>query len=171
MAFTVSNTLKTMRVAAGEPIVFSYQPRNTYGQPDDLSGRAFVFSIYDASRASFGQYEATNAADRVVWKLSGIVSEGLLGKSGLIWEISERLDDGRDVIASGSLTIDMSAPAIIDYNSAPISRYIVEIARVNDITTKDDPDFKVSRVLYSDQPDFDLIFINNANSVFALTLF
>jgi len=141
MAFTINNTLTTMRVSAGEPIVFSYQPTDLTGQPEDLMGRIFVFSIYDNARTSYGQFEAANSPNTATWKLSGLVTEDLLGKSGLLWEVAERLDDGRDVIANGSLTIDMSAPTIIDYNTAPISRYITKIIRLNDITTKDVPVF------------------------------
>lgn len=50
MALFINNTLTEMRVAAGEPIVFSYQPQDTSGNPEILDGRAFVWSIYDDTR-------------------------------------------------------------------------------------------------------------------------
>lgn len=47
MALIINNSLTEMRVAAGEPIVFSYQPQDTLGNAEILDGRAFVLTIYD----------------------------------------------------------------------------------------------------------------------------
>lgn len=155
MALFINNTLTEMRVAAGEPIVFSYQPQDTSGNPEILDGRAFVWSIYDDTRTNHGQFSAivkTGSNPRALWKLTGTVSEGLLGKPNLKWEIAERLDDGRDIIASGNLTVNVSAPAVLDYDNAPISRYIAQIVRLNDQTTKDAPVFRVQPALYTEAP-------------------
>ncbi len=155
MALSINNTLTEMRVAAGEPIVFSYQPQDISGTPETLDGRAFVLAIYDDKRANLGQYNAivkTGDNPLALWKLTGQISESLLGKSNLKWEIAERLDDGRDIIANGQLTISVSAPAIMDYDNAPISRYITQIVRLNDQTTKDAPVFRVKPTLYTEKP-------------------
>lgn len=155
MALFINNTLTEMRVAAGEPIVFSYQPQDANGVAESLDGRAFVWSIYDDTRALHGQYSASikiGVEPLALWKLTGLVSESLLGKSNLKWEIAERLDDGRDIIANGTLIINVSAPSVLDYDNAPISRYITQIVRLNDQTTKDAPVFRIRPALYSEKP-------------------
>ncbi len=146
MALSINQAVNAFRLAAGEPIFFSYQPQSAAGVAEALTGRKFVFAIYDSVRADRGTYEAetvTTSDPAAVWRLPGTVSEKLLGSTDLQWEISERLDDSRDKIATGTLTIDMSAPSILDYNAAPISRYITRITRLNDPATVDNPVFKV----------------------------
>ncbi|WP_162237253.1 hypothetical protein [Sphingomonas sp. Leaf242] len=166
MALTINLSTKTMRVAAGEPIVFAYQPTNGAGVPESLTDRAFVFSIYDAERVSRGYFDATvvPGPDPVaMWRLNGLISERLLDGSGLRWEIAERLHDGKDPIAAGSLTVDVSAPAVADYNSAPISRYITRITRKNDPETIDAPRFTIKIAAYAPvavAPSRTLTFLN-----------
>lgn len=146
MALSINQAVNAFRLAAGEPIFFSYQPQSAAGVAEALTGRKFVFAIYDSVRADRGTYEAetvTTSDPAAVWRLPGTVSEKLLGSTDLQWEISERLDDSRDKIATGTLTIDMSAPSILDYDAAPVSRYITRITRLNDPATVDNPVFKV----------------------------
>lgn len=153
MALFINSTLTEMRVAAGEPIVFSYQPQDITGSPENLDGRAFVFAIYDDKRTNLGQYNAVvkiTESPIALWKLTGLTTEGLLNKPNLKWELSERLDDGRDIIANGTLTVSVSAPAVLDYDYAPIARYITQIVRLNDQTTKDAPIFRVRPVLFNE---------------------
>lgn len=144
MSLSINLSTNIMRVAAGEPIVFAYQPASSAGIPEPLAGRAFVFAIYDSKPTSYGYFDATivtGADPLAMWRLDGTISEGLRGSTGLRWEISERLDNGRDIIASGALNIDASAPMIGDFDSAPIARYIVRILRKNDPETIDAPLF------------------------------
>lgn len=127
-----------MSCAAGEPIVFSYQSANTAGIPEVLTGRSFVFSLYDSSRVSQGYFSSeivslTNG-QAALWRLDGTISEGLYGKSGLKWEIAERLDNGRDVVARGTITIEESAPGVVDYDAAPTARYVIRIKRMADMS-------------------------------------
>lgn len=141
-----------MRVAAGEPIVFAYQPASSAGIPESLAGRAFVFAIYDSKPTSYGYFDATvvtGSDPLALWRLDGTISEGLRGSTGLRWEISERLDNGRDIIASGAFTIDASAPMIGDFDSAPIARYIVRILRKNDPETIDAPLFSTKILAFT----------------------
>ncbi len=135
MALSINILTKTMRVAAGESIKFEYQPASAAGVPESLTGRAFVLSIYDAARVSRGYFDAKVivGADPVVqWGLDGLVSEGLLSFSDLKWEIAERLNNSRDVIISGTFIVDMSAPTIQNYDSAPITQYRTRITRKSD---------------------------------------
>jgi hypothetical protein len=147
MPLSINLTSNTMRVAAGEPIFFSYQPQSGDRVAENLENRKFVFAVYDSARVDRGYFEAetvTGDDPEAVWRLDGSVSEGLLPFTNLKWEISERLDNGRDKIASGTLTIDVSAPRIMDYNDAPISRYITRVTRSNDPETVDRPIFQIA---------------------------
>lgn len=127
-----------MSCAAGEPIVFSYQSANTAGIPEELTGRSFVFSIYDSSRVSQGYFSSEIVSlvngQAALWRLDGTISEGLYGKSGLYWEIAERLDNGKDRVAFGTIAIDVSAPGVVDYDGAPTARYVIRIKRMADMS-------------------------------------
>ena len=129
---------KTMSAAAGEAILFELQLCDWAGnvQPIKATARSFAFSIYDASGSSlfYRQSETLTdvSGDFARWVVDGTLSEGLRGKTGLMFEVSERLDNGRDQMMSGSLNILGSAPSIADYDGAPPARYIVRVSRLYD---------------------------------------
>lgn len=146
MSLSINLFTNIIRVAAGEPIFFSYQSQTGGKVPEPLENRKFVFALYDGKREDRGYYEADiklGVNPEAVWRLDGTVSEALLSYTGIKWEISERLDNGRDRIAGGTLVVDVSAPRIGDFDSAPMSRYITRITRANDPATIDKPVFEV----------------------------
>lgn len=134
MAFKVDLNPAVMRCAAGEPIVFSYQPANALGIPESVAGKAYTWAIYNANRQSVKSFPGIVSVDErlVYWAFDGRLSEELYAQSGLKWEISERLDNSRDRILNGTLMIEESAPVIDDYDAAPIAKYIFRIKRSND---------------------------------------
>lgn len=147
MALIIAPTLKSMTLGAGEPLFFGYQPCSTAGVAESLTGRAFVLSIFtDGAAIPLGYYNATvsDGSDPVaLWRLDGTVSENLRGKSGMKFEIAERLDNGRDIIATGDFNVTPTAPTVVDNDAAAQSRYMVRITRKNDAETIDAPSFSV----------------------------
>lgn len=153
--FRMSSDAQTMRLAAGEPILFDLQLASASGEVEQLSegNRRFVFAIYDDTRAAQTYHEALIASDAsgefARWVIDGRESEALLSASGLLWEISERLDNGRDRLAHGTLTIDMSAPRIDDHNGGPVARYITRVVRLFDPSPSLLPTYQVAVLPYT----------------------
>lgn len=144
MAFTVSPT--SIRVTAGDAMFFQYQPSDNSGVPEFMDGRAFSFAIY-AGVSEVALYEADLLSDGTgplfMWKLDGLVSESLRGRTDLRFDFAERLKNGRDTIMTGTLTIDPSAPRILTHSTV-VSRFAAKIKRNNDPATIDQPRFVVS---------------------------
>ncbi len=137
MAFNVLQNLSAIRLSAGEPIYLQYQPAAADGTPEVLTGRAFTFAIY-AGGVQTEAFEAQLLSDATgsfaMWQADGTHSEAYRGRTDLRWEIAERLNKGRDVILTGVLTVDNSAPTIVSLPTAPESRTYARIKRSNDAT-------------------------------------
>lgn len=144
----ISSNATQMRCADGEPITFAFQSASTAGVPDSMAGKAYVWAVYLSGGTEVSYYDAEIRSDvngdYAFWSLDGSHSKDMYQYSGLLWEISERLDNGKDRIAHGTLTIEESAPRIDDFNSAPITRYVSRIVRRNDPSTIDKPNFTVT---------------------------
>ena len=120
-----------MRVAAGEAIPFQVRLADPAGVPESLAGRIFVFAIYRPNRSEVGYHVGTLTDDNfnVRWILDGTHSEALYTEGSLLFEVAEAIDNSRERITNGTLTIEMSAPRIDDFDQAPVTRYLTTVER------------------------------------------
>lgn len=154
MAFKITANSLAGTFAAGEPIPLVFVDCNKAGTPLSLTGRAYVFVVYNAKRKTLAIYNGyVNPSDnQVYWNIDGTLSNRLYGETDMSAAIIERLDNGHYPIISGPLTITISPVGIEDFDEAPISRHMTRIKRTNDPLTNDDPVFTISRATYSNIP-------------------
>ena len=130
---TVDKTLSTYKLAAGEPFLLDVQLVDANDAVLSLDGRAYVLTIYTGDRrvvdAIDGEHEADASGAFLRFARDGSFSEFLSAKVGLRIELAERYHNGRNVIATGGLTIAPSAAIVASYDNAPIG-YLATRARV-----------------------------------------
>ncbi|MBB4860385.1 lysophospholipase L1-like esterase [Novosphingobium chloroacetimidivorans] len=151
--FQIAKSLKQMSLSASEAAILSYVPTDADGVREDLTGRKFVFVIYTGNQVHYGEpgiHETSGSDVAVYWRLSGLITAGLVGKANLLWELSEALDDSREVIAQGSFVVGASAPAsaVPDNNAVQIARTQARITRKNNPLTLISPEFLVDYLPY-----------------------
>ena len=152
MPLSIAKNLKSANLRSYEPFVISYQPCDTNGVPEDLTGRVFALCFF-AGGEGLGEHFGEVRTDDILWRLPGKISAELYGKQNLAWEISEYDDDGKTVVTVASLTVDVSAPYAPDHDGSPISRYINRIIRKDDPSDADTPPvFDVQRVRFESAP-------------------
>lgn len=155
MPSSYSIATSVIRAAAGEPLDYHLQLASSTGVVESLAGRAFVWAWWKKvgdKRVDAGVYagriERDETGDFIVWGVDGTVTELLVGQGTIYWEWSERLDNGRDRLATGTLVIDDSAPEIEDNDAAPRARWVTKLVRKSDPDTIITPKWVMSIVRY-----------------------
>jgi hypothetical protein len=151
VSITKGSSPNTIRLFAGEPLPLSFHNIKD-GSPTSLDDRAPVFAVYGPGRVEVDYFDATITTDErgpiAKWEISGDKSEAWYGQS-LKFELSGRGKIGREVIVSGVITVDESAPRIDRLSTAPAARYIGRITRIDDASTSPAPDFEVTYADYA----------------------
>lgn len=121
----VDRALASYRLAAGEPWLLYLYPQNVDGTPMALDGRAFALVFRAPDRTTLGTIDAELATavtgmQYLEFVEDGLFSERLYGKVGTRVELTERFHNGRSLMASGALKIDVSAKTVADFANGPI---------------------------------------------------
>jgi hypothetical protein len=152
MALQFSSNISQMIVEAGEAVAFEYQLRDLEGNARDLTGRAFRLTLYNTGdRTSYYSQDGQIGTDEegnqfVQWVSDGALSENLLGKTNIYFEIAERLQGSKNVLSEGTVAVKQSAPGVPTLSAAPISRFVWRIVRTCDGTGSGTPSYSKSRV-------------------------
>lgn len=124
----VSPDLSQYACAAGEPFLFEVQLQEVTGAVTDLFARAFVLSFYGPGRRLIEKIDpdlltdATGAFLR--FARDGRFSDSLFGQSVTV-ELAERYKNGRNVLATGSMTIAASSGGVQTFDNGVIGRFVV----------------------------------------------
>lgn len=145
-----------MRAASGEPLDYQLQLASSMGVVEELPGRSFVWAFYqkrNGERVSCGVFDGKidtdETGDFIVWSQDGTFTEKLYNTGPIWWEWTERLDNGRDRLAWGTLVIDESAPGVADNDDAPRARWVTKLVRKSDPDTLISPKWDMKIVRYA----------------------
>ncbi|WP_156460603.1 hypothetical protein [Sphingomonas sp. Leaf339] len=115
MMLTIASDLSNFTLSAGEPFLLDVQFLDPAGAVMPLASRAFVLSFYGDGRETVdsiaGQPMADVSGAFVRFARDGRLSEALYGQP-VIAELAERYRLGRDVIATGLMTVAASAGGV-----------------------------------------------------------
>lgn len=152
MALQFTNNITSMIVEAGEAVAFEYRLTDMEGNVRDLTGRAFRLTLYNsADRTSYYSEdgaigEDADGAQFIQWVSDGTLTEGLLERSNIYFEIAERLDNSKVVLSSGTVMVNQSAPDVPTLTGAPVSRYVWRITRADAEDGSGTPTYSTERV-------------------------
>ena len=132
----VADNLSDFKLGAGEPFLLQVAFQDKNGAAVDISARAFVLSFYKADRSLERQLAGVPDSDGegqfLRFEEDGNLSESLYGGASLKVELAERYLRGRNVIATGSLTIAATAATVQSLGNGPIgtcaTRVVVKAA-------------------------------------------
>ena len=120
----VADNLSEFKLGAGEPFLLQVAFQDKNGAAVDISARAFVLSFYKADRSLERQLAGVPDSDGegqfLRFEEDGNLSESLYGGASLKVELAERYLRGRNVIATGSLTIAATAATVQSLGNGPI---------------------------------------------------
>jgi len=117
----IDDRLASYRIGAGEPWIMSVQMKMMAGSAIiNWSQRRLVLSFYEPGRVLFHQIEGVYSSDPsgayFAFVRDGRFSESLLGRSVQV-ELAERTFNGRDIIATGSLSVSTSSAGVASFGS------------------------------------------------------
>jgi hypothetical protein len=123
---TVGDSLSSLTLGAGEPFLLQVELQNADGSPIDLSKRAFVLTFYKANRAVAAKIDGEPSTDGTFLRFEedGTFSEGLFGQTPNV-ELAERLKNGRNVIATGALTVKATAATVAPLDNGSVGEYAI----------------------------------------------
>ena len=132
----VANDLSDFKLGAGEPFLLQVAFQDKNGAAVDISARAFVLSFYKGDRSLERQLAGVPDSDGegqfLRFEEDGNLSESLYGGASLKVELAERYLRGRNVIATGALTIAATAATVQSLGNGPIgtcaTRVVVKAA-------------------------------------------
>ena len=149
---TINDTLTEYRLGAGEPFLLQVAFQDKNGAPVDISARAFVLSFYKADRSLERQLAGVPDSDSegqfLRFEEDGALSESLYGGASLKVELAERYLRGRNVIATGSLTIAATAATVQSLGNGPIGACATRIVVKASATLSAVPVFSQHRVAW-----------------------
>lgn len=108
----IADDLSVFTLAAGEPFVIDLVLQAADGAAEALTGRGFALTFHDDERRVVAGIDGVAASDAtgtfIRFMADGRLSERLYGQP-LAVELAERLQQGRDVLARGRLSVTLSA--------------------------------------------------------------
>lgn len=171
--FRIAPDFSNWTLAAGEPVAFDLLLCDKGGTalPIDPS-QIFVATRYTPNRAFVKSYRADFFTDDdgtwLRFIMDGDDSERSFFRTGLLFEIAERLDNGKDILESGTITVKMSAPNVQDYDAAPLARNIIKVKRKFDPSTMNSPTYEWDTIPYkasiSNSQPYTMDFSSNTGS-------
>lgn len=156
--FNLSKTTSpnSLTCTAYEPLNFGIQLANLTGVPRSLTSprqRKIVWKIYRQSGTNIeslfelaAEIRSTPNGEFASWSHDGFWTRDLAGEPNLLFEISERINNGKYKIVGGTFTIEPS-PTIEDYDDAPTFLTFNKIVCHTDI----DGDYKRARFSVTDE--------------------
>jgi len=115
----IGDRLETYTIGAGEPWIQSVQMRTMSGSAViDWSSRKLALSFYGPGRTLVTQIEGVYTSDATgayfAFVRDGRFSEKLFGQAVSV-ELAERLLDGKDIIATGGLSVVTSSEGVASF--------------------------------------------------------
>ena len=147
----VADNLSTFTLGAGEPFLLQVEFQDRNGALIDFGARAFALSFYEAGGRAVqqqiaGVVDSDGRGKFLRFEQEGTWSESLYGGTGLKVELAERYLRGRNVIATGMLTIGATAAVVPSLSTSAIGAYATRIVVKDAATTGGLPVFSQSRV-------------------------
>lgn len=134
--FSLSPGLLIITRAAGEPITVGYQPCDGDSTPEDLTGRRFIFAVYDTNQTELAYEPAVivGPSDNsyASWQLDGHFTRGWSTLSQVNFEIAEANALGHYQVTVGRVKITESAPRVDEYVGGPTPRWCNVLRRFFD---------------------------------------
>lgn len=145
--------LSSFVLRAGEPFFLEVQFQDNTGAVIDLTDKAHVLSFYREDRSTVEAIDGEQLIDAtgrfLRFARDGRLSESLYGQNLLV-ELTERYLHGREVVASGRLTVERSAAGVPSYDTI-VTKFVTRITIKDNMVLGGPPTFTQQRLLY--RPD------------------